>query len=231
VKALYWFDWLDLRAKPKPWLIVGKGPTFARADEVDWDKYNVLSLNHAMTVAPTFVGHAYDIEVIDQLGESLLKVPVVVMPWLPNESCKPSKITLDQRLKGRPHLTEMAKTKRLMFYDSSTAPVKLRRGRYRSVVRVRFFSAVAAVNLLAVSGVKQIFTLGVDGGSSYAPNFDKKTLLVNGRTSFDIQFKEIRQTEKNKGVTVTPLFAPGGTPCTRSPSSPSSSPRTSPSSG
>jgi hypothetical protein len=86
---------------------------------------------------------------------------------------------------------------------------------------VRYFSAVAAVNLLAVSGVREIFTIGVDGGSSYAPDFDKKTLLVNGRASFDVQFKEIRDTEKRKGVKVTPLFELGGTPCTPSSSSPS----------
>lgn len=224
--ALHWFDWFDLHAKSKPWVVVGKGPTFARAHEVDWDEYHVLALNHAMAASPAFVGHAIDIEVIDQLGEAVREIPRLVMPWLPNVGCKPSKVTLDQHLKGRPHLAKMAAQRRLMFYNSSQAPHKLRRR--GPVVRVRYFSAVAAVNLLAMSGVKKIFTLGVDGGSSYAPNFDKKTLLVNGRPSFDIQFKEIRQTEKNRGVTVTPLFAPGGTPCTPpSSSSPSPTPTSS----
>lgn len=217
--ATNWFDWFDLRCGEKPWLVVGKGPTFARAHEVDWDRYHVLALNHAMTKSPALVGHAIDIEVVDHLGESILEVPRVVMPWLPNVNCKPSKTTLDEHLKTRPHLARLAAKRRLHWYNSDQAPNKLRRR--GPLVRVRYFSAVAAVNLLAASGVRQIFTLGVDGGSSYAPDFDKKTLLVNGRDSFDVQFKEIRQTEKSRGVKVTPLFELGGTPCTPSSSSPS----------
>lgn len=217
--ALHWFDRFDLGMKSKPWLVVGKGPTFARAHEVDWDRYHVIALNHAMTASPALVGHAIDIEVIDQLGESVLEVPMVVMPWLPNVDCRQSKTTLDQHLKGRPHLAKLAAKRRLYFYNRDQGLHKLRRR--GPLVRVRLFSAVAAVNLLAVGGVKEIFTIGVDGGSSYAPNFDKKTLLVNGRASFDEQFREIRLTERSRGVKVTPLFEMGGTPCTPSSSSPS----------
>lgn len=224
MSALHWFDWFDTALRSRPWLVVGKGPTFSRSGEVDWDKYHVVALNHAMTACPKqpLVGHAIDVEVLDHLGEDLAKVPILVMPWRPNVDCKNGKLSLDDHQKGRRTLAGMAQARRVMFYNSDQTRPKLRRR--GPLVRVRYFSAVAAINLLAVSGVKEIFTLGVDGGSSYAPNFDKKTLLSNGRPSFDVQFKEIRSTEKSRGVKVTPLFDPGGIPPCTPLSSPPSSP-------
>lgn len=218
--ALHWFDWFSLAHKAKPWLVVGKGPTFARSGEVDWDKYHVLALNHAMTACPALVGHAIDADVLDHLGDELIKVPLVVMPWRPNVDNRVNNLSLDDHMKGRPRLAEMAKGRRVMFYNSDQCPPKLRRR--GPLVRVRYFSAVAAINLLAASGVKRIFTIGVDGGSSYAPNFDKTTLLANGRESFDVQFKEILGTVKKYGVEVSPLFELGGTPPCSQPPSPSS---------
>jgi hypothetical protein len=74
------------------------------------------------------------------------------------------------------------------------------------VIRVRYFSAVAAINLLVAAGhTEEIYTLGVDGGTRYNPVFDTKDRLSNGRSSFDIQFDEFEKTVKSSGVRIVKL--------------------------
>jgi hypothetical protein len=76
------------------------------------------------------------------------------------------------------------------------------------VVRVKFFSAVAAVNLLAQAGVRTIRSLGLDGGAAYSDEFidlKDKTLLANSRSSFDRQFEEIARTIATTGIDYAPL--------------------------
>ena len=91
-----------------------------------------------------------------------------------------------------------------LWYNSSRSkPLMIKSG---PVVRVRGFSGVAAVNLLANAGVKEVFTLGVDGGTKYSSKFDKSTLLANGRESFDCQKSEFKLAKKSFGITVKPLF-------------------------
>jgi hypothetical protein len=76
------------------------------------------------------------------------------------------------------------------------------------VVRVKFFSAVAALNLLTEAGVRTIRSLGIDGGATYSQEFTDlkdKTLLANRRTSFDRQFEEIARTIATTGIDYAPL--------------------------
>jgi hypothetical protein len=78
-------------------------------------------------------------------------------------------------------------------------------------VGLSYFSVEGALNLLALSGVKKIRTLGIDGGNSYSGRFNdlvKKTLLSNGRKSFDIQFGQIRESVKRFGLDFGPLDLP-----------------------
>jgi hypothetical protein len=78
-------------------------------------------------------------------------------------------------------------------------------------VKASYFSAEAALNLLAVAGVRRVRTLGVDGGSDYSRDFDdlkEKTLLANGRPSFDLQFEGFARTILDTGVDVAPLQVP-----------------------
>ena len=58
-------------------------------------------------------------------------------------------------------------------------------------IKISCFSAEAAVGILAKCGVKDIFTAGIDGGTSYSASFDEATLLANGRATFDEQFTNI----------------------------------------
>jgi hypothetical protein len=93
---------------------------------------------------------------------------------------------------------------RLLTYNSTLAKKKKES---LPVIKVRLFSAVAALNILVSAGVRTVFSLGIDGGSSYASDFDKATLLLNGRSSFDAQFAEMAKTIKKHKIKYSPLYA------------------------
>jgi hypothetical protein len=89
---------------------------------------------------------------------------------------------------------------RLLWYNLNTA--KLTKGG-SPIIAARYFSATAALNLLATAGVKRVRSLGVDGGSSYSGQFadlKRRTLLPTGRKSYDRQFEEIAMTIATTGI-------------------------------
>ena len=76
------------------------------------------------------------------------------------------------------------------------------------MVKVRYFSADAALNLLATAGAKTVRSLGVDGGQTYSQDFNDlkdKTLLANGRSTFNKQFEAIAAIISGTGVDFAPL--------------------------
>jgi hypothetical protein len=83
-------------------------------------------------------------------------------------------------------------------------PPAWRRGKLPTV-RVRLFSAVAGLNILALARVKRVYTLGIDGGTEYAKCVPAADRLANGQDSFDVQFKELRRTHRVLGVKLQPL--------------------------
>jgi hypothetical protein len=94
---------------------------------------------------------------------------------------------------------------RLIWYNLSSSNKQV--GSSPRIV-AKFFSAEAALNILAECGAKTIRSLGVDGGSTYASQFEDlkaKTLLANTHTSFDGQFKEIARTIRTKKIFYAPL--------------------------
>ena len=193
------FDWFKSKTFSKPWLIVGKGPTFDRVNEINLNDYHVLGLNHVMYRIPCLLGHAIDYDVYNKSEEKFL-CRHLVTPWEPHIDNSP----------GGHSVFSLARTGGLvlnvpaLWYNSSRSkPLMIKSG---PVVRVRGFSGVAAVNLLANAGVKEVFTLGVDGGTKYSSKFDKSTLLANGRESFDCQKSEFKLAKKSFGITVKPLF-------------------------
>jgi hypothetical protein len=200
------FDWFDDESRDRRWLILGKGPSFSRVNEYDASAFRTISLNHVVRERKVDVAHIIDFDVVDQCGESLLRnAGVLVMPWHPHVHNKSSPETLEDMACGNSILCRLRDEGRLLWYNLSTAKDH-RVG--APVVRVRYFSAEAALNLLAAAGVRQVRSLGVDGGASYSSRFDDlkdKTLLANSRTSFDDQFQEIARSILTTGVDYAPL--------------------------
>lgn len=185
----------------RPWLVLGKGPSASRHESVNLDKYRVFALNHAWRIYPQAqLVHFSDLEAFAEEAEDIYKSPPlrVCLPWHPHEKNKPSRHTLAElavRAPCRVLLTRLMAQHRIFSYNSSIAsklPVHPR----LLPVRIRFFSAEAGFQIVINTRTQNqtVYSLGVDGGSAYAPMFSKHTLLANGRKSFDVQFAEIQRT-------------------------------------
>ncbi|HJR16889.1 MAG TPA: hypothetical protein VJ808_08570 [Gemmatimonadales bacterium] len=201
------FQWFDSRIKPsEPWLILGKGPSFASRSRFDLSQFHLLSLNHAVREQPVLVAHVIDLEVIQSCGDAIEKnAQVLVMPWYPHASNVVGHRTLEQIAAKLPILRELNAEGRLLWYDLSTSAI--RHGEW-PIIQATYFSAEAALNLLALAGARQVRSLGVDGGSAYSGAFEdlrNSTLLANGRQSFDLQFGGFARTILGTGVDFAPL--------------------------
>lgn len=121
-----------------------------------------MSLNHVVREQAVIVAHMIDYDVVDACGESILNnAQFLVLPWVPHINNRPGRHNLAELAQIHPLLRRMNEQGRLLWYNHSKA--RQRHGD-SPVVRVKFFSAVAAVNLLAQAGVRTIRSLGVDGG-------------------------------------------------------------------
>lgn len=199
ISLINFFDWFSSHLLTRPWLIIGKGPTFDLLDKVNLADYHVIGLNHVMYKVDCLLGHVIDFDVIKSSSIAPL-CRHIVTPWEPHINNVPGgKSALN--LFNDPDI--VAKNPVLWYNSSRSSKLMIKSG---PVVRVRGFSAVAAVNLLSAAGVKEVFTIGVDGGTKYSSQFNKDTLLSNGRSSFDCQAAEFRYSKKNFNIKVVPLY-------------------------
>jgi hypothetical protein len=208
----HFFDWFverGYRDDRGPWVILGKGPTYARRSEYDLAPYRTLSLNHVVREGRVDVAHAIDLDVVTDCATAIeANASVLVMPWIPHVKMKPGERDLDRLAEEIPVLARLAAAGRLLGYDLSTAP---RRHGDRPVVQARYFSAEAALSLLAQAGASRVRSLGVDGGTAYSPAFDDlagTTRLANAHTTFDLQFRGIACTILKTSVDYAPLTVP-----------------------
>ncbi|MBA3319508.1 MAG: hypothetical protein H0T50_15655 [Gemmatimonadales bacterium] len=206
----HFLEWSAQHVRPEePWLILGKGPSFALRSRYDLSGYHLLSLNHAVREQSVLVAHAIDLNVVEACADVLeFQTRFLVLPWYPHVDNQPGTLSVDELRPNFPLLQRLADAGRLLWYDLSTSPVRHGPG---PVVQATYFSAEAALNLLALAGVHRIRTLGVDGGTTYSNDFDDlkdKTLLANGRPSFDVQFQGFARTILETGVDVATLQAP-----------------------
>lgn len=203
------FDWF--RAEPanleKPWLVLGKGPSFSKLHTFTISDYHGFALNHVVRELPARVAHIIDLDVVESVADALLaNAQVVVMPWIPHVRNNPGAQTLEAHAQTNATLRTLASQGRLLWYNASTAKERARAG--SPVVGVRYFSAEAALGLLAQAGVTRIRSLGIDGGTTYSDRFldlSKKTLLANGRDSFQSQFPAIAELLFETKVDYAPL--------------------------
>ena len=191
-----------LKDNSKTWLVVGKGPSSAKAKNFNKDTVNILTLNHACKLVTPTAALFMDFEAFTDCYELLKEKQIkAILPWHPHVKMKPDKQTLEDMVSLSTYSDYVPL---LHTFNSTTSPSKPD-PRY-PVIRVRYFCAVAAINLLVAAGHKDdIYTLGVDGGTQYNPIFADKDRLANGRSSFDVQFEEFEKTKKSSGVRIVKL--------------------------
>lgn len=193
----------------RPWLILGKGPTSDRLSEVSLADFNVLTLNDAVRlVASCDIAHAIDIEVPQRSGfEMRTRARWVLMPERPHVACHQgppiATYLMEKDHRDNRDLCEMERAGQLVAYkkwpgDIDAAPP--------DTVTVRYFGSEAAVALLGLLGVRKVWTVGVDGGSTYGQAFKDLTPGANGRPDFSLQFQRILQLAQFYEMTVRPYF-------------------------
>jgi hypothetical protein len=210
VPVRHFFDWFSQHVIPEdPWLILGTGPSFAFRKSYDLSGYHLFCLNHVVREQAVLVAHVIDLDVVQACADVLEHhARFLVMPWYPHVENRPGSLSLEELQRNVPLLRRLAEAGRLLWYDLSSSPV--RRSAW-PVVQATYFSAEAALSLLALAGARRVRTLGVDGGTDYSSDFDdlrQKTLLANGRASFDLQFEGFARTILGTGVDVAPLNVP-----------------------
>ncbi len=202
------FEWFEAEgiSRDAPWLMLGKGPSFSKRDAYDLSGFHTLSLNHVVREQRVRVAHVIDYDVVEDCGAEIERnAGVLVMPWRPHVRFVPGEQNLCELAEVNPTLRRMNERGRLVWYNLSTT--KERHGD-SPVVRADFFSAEAALNLLAEAGVRRVRSLGVDGGRSYSRAFDDlrdKTLFAGGLKSFDLQFKGFATTILRTDIDYAPL--------------------------
>ncbi len=194
---------------PRPWLVLGKGPTFSRRGEFDLGQYNLVSLNHVVREMKVHVAHMIDVDVVEACGPRLLEhCDWLLMPRRPHVNFDPSRVLLlEDFVSAIPVLRELDARGRLVWYNLSSGPPV----GDSPVIRASFFSSEAALNVLAAIGARTVRSLGVDGGRAYSPDFrdlEGKTRLAAGQPSFDLQFRKIAETVIEAGLDYAPLVEP-----------------------
>jgi hypothetical protein len=193
--------WPDLEVKTdKPWLILGKGPSFSCVYDTDLSRYYTLGLNHVNNIVSCTLALIIDLEVLS--SDFIEKTQKVLVPWHPHINFRPSKITLKELLCTNYYLEYLENSDRLYTYDLSTwrrFDNGIKYKNHRPIISAKYFSSEAAFGILINKGVKEIYSLGLDGGKEYAREFKHIKPLTNGRKNFDYQFIEINKlVEKHK---------------------------------
>jgi hypothetical protein len=197
-------DWIQRSAfEDRPWLVLGKGPSFSRRDEFPLEDHNLLSLNHVVGEQKVDVAHIIDMDVVEALGDRLAaNAGHVLMPRRPHVKQSPGTKLLEDYFDEVPVLKQLDEQGKLVWYNAATSnPVG-----DSPVIGIRYFSSEAAFNLLGEMGVKKVSSLGLDGGTLYGQEFKDLTPLANTRPSFDAQFREIEDIVRDRSMDYDPLI-------------------------
>src|SRR5688572_15432536 len=121
--------WLqDVRFADRPWLLLGKGPTFARRGEFDLAAFNRLGLNHVAREIPVDIAHVIDVDVLPAIAAALPQnAQWLLMPRYPHVHNRPDpNRPLESFFAEHPVLRDFADRGRLVWYDlrNKTCPVR-----------------------------------------------------------------------------------------------------------
>jgi Glycosyl transferase family 8 len=201
-----WFERVDLPVRP--WLVIGKGPTFDRIGTVDLEAFNVLALNHVVGRIRADVAHIIDIDVVGDCAEHLsANCRWLLMPRYPHVRSTAGDRPLEGWFDDLPVLRDLDRDGRLVWYNLSGTP----QTGDSPVVAAKQFSSEAAFRILGRMGVRSIRSLGIDGGRAYGSAFrelESSTLLANGAPAFDLQFERLDLVGEEFGLEHRPLVEP-----------------------
>lgn len=190
----------------RPALVLGKGPSYRNPSQEELSNHLVVSLNHTVRETPVDIAHIIDLDVIEKCGDLIYKnAKILLVPYYPHMGWRPNPhITLEELSQKQSTLKKMREEGRLYGYNLSTASQMFNKVWNDSpIVWADYFSAEAVTCLLGKLGVKQIRTLGVDGGKGQADSFkDLQNINTNG---YDAEWKGIRKSIRKYNLDYAPL--------------------------
>lgn len=177
----------------RPFLMVGMGPSFSKIKDYDLSGYNILGINKVVREIPVDICHIIDWYIVDKMRENILKqAKYLVVPYFPHFACRANfnlsvhEITknLDSELKSK-----------ILCYNLSTIKVKITKS---PTIFAQYFNAEASLNLIAHTGCKEVYAIGIDGGSTRASEFsDHGPCDPRG---FDLQWDSMSRTIIRHGL-------------------------------
>lgn len=186
--------WTEFDGGAKPWLLLGKGPTFSLRHQYDLGPYTLVAINHAIWEVKADICSAVNYDILADCGDAIYEnARYLLTPRYPHAISGVGPCLLETYFDEFPVLPRMAAEGRLVWYNLSSDPVIPG----SPVVRNGPFSSCILFNLLGMMGVRKIRTLGIDGGVSYGNAFKhiaERTLLANGMSTYDKQFKDMIRT-------------------------------------
>ena len=194
------------------WLVLGKGPTLADY-QPERDSRPTIGLNHVVRKYNVDIAHVIDVDVISACENILVdQCRYLLMPLIPNVNCQPGVRPLEQYFEILPVLKTLSDLDRLVWYWLITPyHQELKPDANSPGIRAINFSAEAVLNILGELGVGKVRSYGIDGGRSYAAQFQRlaeRTLLANGLSDFDSQFVEMRKTAQRFRIDYQPMTEP-----------------------
>lgn len=157
-------DWFQRKPfAPKPWLVVGAGPTFDRRGDFDLDEYNVLTLDGVVSALRGDVAHIVDLDVVADCADRLAaQSDWLLMPRYPQVAGRPGARPLEDWFDRHPVLREIDGRGRLVWYNLAGTP----RVDQSPTIGAAPFPSEMALNILARMGVTTVRSLGIDDGGT-----------------------------------------------------------------
>lgn len=124
-----------------------------------------------------------------------------LLPYHPHIQYKPASKNLDKLVLDNDILDELDWNDQLYYFPLST----YKKAQPNPIIQAKFNCSEAAFNILAYKGVKNIVTVGIDGGQKYSSEFSYLKPLQNGRHNFDEQFPELNKIIRKHKINYTRL--------------------------
>lgn len=159
---------------------MGKGPSLELEPRILRSKYISIGLNHVSAKYEVDIAHVIDLEVINDCGELIYKnAKYLLMPWHPNMNFAPHLKNISVLLCEFEVINKFAESGRLLIYNRLNGASQHPAG--GTVVLPRYFSGDTVFQLLSKLGEKKVYSIGLDGGSSYSIEFSSLVPLQNGQ--------------------------------------------------
>src|SRR5690349_1988825 len=110
--------WPETKGQESQWLLLGKGPSFAKRDQYDLSRFRVIALNHVIREVQAEIASAIDLEVVQACAEAIEKnARYLLMPRYPHLRGIKQEAPLEALFGEYPVLKKLDEQNRLITYD------------------------------------------------------------------------------------------------------------------